>query len=71
VDHGVEAAELVDLAGNCSCAGDRSEVSADDSPGAGRRREGIATSTLVSPVQYDLMALLDQQPGRHEAEAIR
>jgi hypothetical protein len=35
------------------------------------RREGVATSTLVSPVQYDIMALVDQEPGRHEAEAIR
>jgi hypothetical protein len=28
-------------------------------------------SALVSTVQYDLMALLDQEPGRHEAEPVR
>jgi hypothetical protein len=71
VDYSVEAAEFVDLVGNCSCPGDGREVSADSAPAAGRRREGVAASPLVSPVQYDLMALVDQEPGRHEAEAIR
>ena len=42
-----------------------------NSASAGCRGEGVATSTLVSPVQYDFMALVDQEPGRHEAEAIR
>jgi hypothetical protein len=71
VDHSVEAAELVDLVGNCPCPGHRREVSGRNSPGAACRREGVATSTLVSTVQYDLMALVDQKPSRHEAEAVR
>jgi hypothetical protein len=71
VDYSVEAAELVDLVGNCSCPSDGGEVPGDNSPGAGCRRKSVATSTLVSPVQYDLMALVDQEPGRHEAQAIR
>jgi hypothetical protein len=71
VDYSVEAAELVDLVDNCSCPGDGREVSGDDSPGAGCCREGVATSILVSPVQYDQMAFVDQEPGRHQAEAVR
>jgi hypothetical protein len=59
VDYSVEAAELVDLIGNCSCPSDGGEVSGDKSPGAGCRREHVAASTLVSPAQYDLMALVD------------
>src|SRR5271155_5215723 len=66
VAYSVEAAERVDLGGNCSRPGDGREVSADTSPGARCRREGVATSTLVSPVQNDLMALFDQEPGRPE-----
>ena len=45
--------------------------SPDNPSSAGCRRERFATSTLVSAMQYDLMALVDQEPGRHEAEAIR
>src|ERR1700757_1119350 len=69
VDYRVEAAELVDLVGNCPCPSDGREVSGNNSPGAGCRREGVATSPIVSSVQYDLMALVDQEAGRHEAEA--
>src|SRR5260370_37565963 len=71
VDYSVETAELADLVGHCSCPGDGREVSRDDSSGAGCRRERVATSTLVSPVQYDLMTLVDQDPSRHEAQAVR
>src|ERR1700757_3223058 len=71
VDYSVEAPELVDLFGKCSCPGDGGEVSGDYFSSAGCRRKRFATSTLVSPVQYDLMALVDQERGRHEAEAIR
>ena len=71
VDYSIEAAELVDLVGNCSWPSDGGEVPGDNSASAGCRREGVATSTLVSPVQYDVMALVDQEPGRHEAEAVR
>jgi hypothetical protein len=67
VDYSVEGAELVDLLGNPSCPSDGREVSGDNSRGAGCRREGVATSTLVSPVQYDCMAFGDQEPSRHQA----
>ena len=60
MDYGIETAQLVDLVGNCSCPSDGREVSGDNFPGAGCRGESVATSNLVSPVQYDLMALVDQ-----------
>src|SRR5712672_3266922 len=59
VDYSVEAAELVDLVGKCSCPSDGGEVPGDSCSGAGCRRERVATSPLVSPVRYDLMALVD------------
>ena len=71
VDYSVEASEPVDLVGKCSGPSDGGKVPGDNCSGAGYRRESVATSTLVSPVQYDLMALVDQELGRHEAEAIR
>src|SRR6266404_960291 len=61
VDYSVEAAELIDLVGKCSRPSDGGEVPTDSSLGAGCRRERFATSTLVSPVQYDLMALVNQE----------
>jgi hypothetical protein len=71
VDYSVEAPELVDLVGNGSCSRDGGEVPGNNSTGAGCRRERVATSALVSPVNYDLMASVDQEPSRHEAEAVR
>jgi hypothetical protein len=50
VDYTIAAAELVDLVGNCSWPSDGGEVPGDNSASAGCRREGVATSTLVSPV---------------------
>src|SRR3984893_18178614 len=78
VDYSIDTAELVYLVGDSSlrahsseCHPESGEVPGDISASAGGRREVVATSTLVSPVQYDVMALVDQEPGRHEAEAIR
>jgi hypothetical protein len=71
VDHGIEAAELVDFRGYSFRPGDGKEIAGDNPPSAGCRREGVATSTLASPVQYDVMALVDQEPGRQEAQTIR
>jgi hypothetical protein len=71
VDYRVEATELVDLVGNGPRPGDGREVPGDGSPGARRRRHGVATSTLIPPVYDDLMALLDQEPGRHKTETVR
>jgi hypothetical protein len=70
MDDSVEATELVDLVGNGPRPGDSRKVPGNGSPGTGRRREGVATSIVIAPVQDDLMALLDQQPGRHETEAV-
>src|SRR5437868_8272119 len=64
VDYSVETAQLFDLVGNCSCPSHGGEVSRDNSSGAGCRRERVTTSTLVSPVQYDLMALVDHARGK-------
>jgi hypothetical protein len=71
VDYSIKAAELVYLLGNSPDPSDGGEVPGDNPSGAGCRREGVATSTFVSPVQHNLMALLNQEPGRHKAEAVR
>jgi hypothetical protein len=71
VDYGVKATEVVCLVRNNPCPGDGGEVAGDGSLGTSRRCEGVATSTVIAPVQDDLMALLDQEPGRHETEAVR
>jgi hypothetical protein len=71
MDYSVEGTEPVHLLGNRSCPTDGREVSGDNSRGAGCRHEGIVTSTLVSPVQHGLMAFVDEEPGRHQAEAVR
>jgi hypothetical protein len=71
VDYRVEATELVHLVGNASCTCDRREVPGDHPLGAGRIRESVAASYLVAAMQYDFMAVLDQQSGRHQAEAVR
>jgi hypothetical protein len=71
VDRSVEAAELVDFVGNSFCPSDGREIPGDNPPGAGCRREGVATSALVSPVQDNVMAVVDQEPRRHQTEAVR
>jgi hypothetical protein len=50
---------------------DGGEVPADSSLSAGCGSEGVAAPALIAPVQDDLMALLDQELGRHETEAVR
>src|SRR5262249_21149035 len=71
VDYGIKATELIDLVGNGPRPGDRGQISGDGSPGTAPRHEGVATSTVVAPMQNYLMALLDQKSGRHETEAVR
>jgi hypothetical protein len=51
VDYSVDAAEFVDLVGNCSCPSNGGEVARDYPLGAASRSEGVATSSLVTPVQ--------------------
>ena len=51
VDYSIEAAELVDLVGNCSCPSDGGEVPGENSASAGCRREGVARA-------IDIMALV-------------
>jgi len=63
VDYGVEATELIDLARHGRRPGDGGEISADSSLGADRCQESVAASTLIPPVQDDLVALLDQELG--------
>ena len=71
MNYGIEATELIDLACYGRRSGDGGEVPADSSFGARRRPEGVAAPTRIPPVQDDLMALLDQELGRHETEAVR
>jgi hypothetical protein len=70
VDHAVKATELIDLVGNGSRSGDRSQVPSHGSLCADRRHERVATSPLIAPVQDDLVALLDQEPGCQETQAV-
>jgi len=60
MDYTVEAGEPIDLVGNCSCPSDGGQIAGNNSLGTRRRRDGVATSILVSPVYYNLMALADQ-----------
>jgi hypothetical protein len=39
--------------------------------GAGCSGDGVAPPTVVSPVQDDLITLLDQEPGSQETKAVR
>src|SRR5215831_2090925 len=71
VDYGVEASELIDLLRNSSRPSDGGEVPGNNPSGAACRSKGVTTSALVSPVQDNVMALFDQEPGRHETEAVR
>src|SRR5690348_15858592 len=70
VDYSVVTAELVHFIGNFSCPSDGREVAGDNSSGAACRRERVATSPLDSPVQDILMAVADQEPSRHESQAV-
>jgi hypothetical protein len=71
VDDRIKTTEVVDLVGNGPRPADGREISRDDSLGAGCRRKSVATSTVIPSVQQDVMALLDQEPGRHQTEAVR
>jgi hypothetical protein len=71
MDHGVEATELISLVRYGRRSGDSGEVAADSSLGPDCRSQGVLAPTLIPPVQDDLMALLDQELGRHETEAVR
>ncbi|HEY6428360.1 MAG TPA: hypothetical protein VIX84_14145 [Acidimicrobiales bacterium] len=71
MDYGIKATELVDLVGNGSRPGDGREVPGDGCPDAHRCLERVASSTFIPPVYDDLMALLDQDPGRHQTEPVR
>jgi hypothetical protein len=71
VDYGVKATEFVDLVGNGPRSGDGREVPRDGSLGSGRCQQGVTASTIIPPMQNNLMALLDQEPGRDQTEAVR
>jgi hypothetical protein len=71
VDDSVKATEPIDLFSDGPRSGNGREVSRDSSLGADCRRERVATSTLIPPMEDDLMTLLDQEPGRHQTEPIR
>jgi hypothetical protein len=71
VDYGAEAAELIDLSSNAPGPGDGREISGDDSLGAGCRCEGVTAPTIISPMQDDVVALFDQELGRHETKTVR
>jgi hypothetical protein len=70
-DYDVEATELIDLARYGRRSGNGGEIAADGSLGPDCRKEGVAAPTFIPPAQNDLMALLDQELGGHETEAVR
>ena len=69
VDHGVEAAEPVDLIGDARHARKGRKVAGNSGPCAWRLGQGVARAGLVSPVQDNLVTLLDQELPRHEPKA--
>jgi hypothetical protein len=71
VDHGVEPTELVDAVCDTLRTSYGGEVAQNDILGARRRRKCVAAALVISPMQDDVMALLDQKPGRHQSEAVR
>jgi len=71
VDDGIKVAELVDLIGNGPRPGDCRQVPGHGSTSTGCRLQRVATSIIIAPVHNDLMALLDQEPGRQQTEPVR
>jgi hypothetical protein len=65
VNHTIEWAELVDFIRHGPRPGDGREIARNDALRASSRREGVAAAIVISSMQNDLMAPLDQQPGRH------
>jgi hypothetical protein len=71
VNHTIERAELVGCIRHGPRLRDRREIASNDASGASGCRESLAAATVISSMQKDLMALLDQQPGRHQTKTVR
>ena len=56
--------ERVDLGGDVLGRGDRGEIADDDGFGLGRGLLGVRRPGVVARMQDDLMALIDEKPGR-------
>jgi hypothetical protein len=67
MDHGVKAAELVDLFGNAARPRNGGEIADHDVCGFGERVAGIVCPGPVAAVKNDLVALFDEQLGGHQA----
>jgi hypothetical protein len=68
VDHGIETAEPVDLVGDRSRLRNLRQVADNDRLRARRVGHRSLGARPVAAVEYDLMALFDQQLPGHQAE---
>ena len=65
MDHGIEAAQIIDARSDLLCTRDGVEVTFHDGFGSGHRALGVIGAGSVTSVQDDLMALVDQQLPCH------
>ena len=71
VDHGVEVAQRVDLGRELPGAGDGLDVADHDRLGLAKSLASFISPFGVAGMKYDVVALADEQVGRHEAKAGR
>lgn len=71
VNYGVEATELVGLVGNGFCSGYGREIPGDNPPSSSCCRERITAPPVISPVQDDIVASINQEFGCHQTQAVR
>jgi hypothetical protein len=70
VNHGVESTDRVRLLGDAPGLVDARQVTDDHAARAGEGGHGVTGAPVVSCVQRDLVALLDQEPSGHQAEPV-
>ena len=68
--HRVVVAEGVDLPGDLPHVVDGGQVADDDGVRAGQAGAGVGGPGLAAGVQGDLVAVLEQQLGGHQAQAV-
>jgi hypothetical protein len=70
VNDRVVRAARVGLLGDLPCAGDARQVTDDDGGGGRQGRTCVLGSGRIAGMQRDQVAVLGQQPGRHQPQAL-
>ena len=70
MNHRIEGSELIDLIGNVSCLSNAGEVPDHYFLCFGKFFLSLIRPLLVSSMQYNTVALLNQELRGHEAQAI-